>query len=156
MRKSIRCLAAMCAVSFVASGCASVSLTPEALDVEAKRFAPPERKANIYVTRTSPFAGAVLFQIYLNGRIAGSIAQDTYLLFEVEPGSHQLAVMTPESQHIVVVTAAANDSHFVEAIPRVGFMQARAELQPQTKEEGKRAVLQSKRAELLNLNPSQR
>ena len=146
-------LACMIVIVVASSGCANVALMPDTLDAEGKRFSPPADKANIYITRTSILGGAVLFQIYLNRELAGSIAPNTYLLLEVGPGNHQIAVITPESQHAAVVNAIRGENYFLDVVPKMGFMHAQAQLQALAQEEGKKAVQGAQRAELLLLKP---
>lgn len=135
-------------LAFVAAGgCASVSLLPEELDAKAKGFAPPPQKANIYVTRQVMLGGAHLFQIFLDGKLTGSIASGTFLLFEVEPGNHQVAVVGQESQHAVTLAVAAGENHFLDVSPLIGWIAPRAELVLLPAAEGKTVVAGAKRAE---------
>jgi Protein of unknown function (DUF2846) len=136
------------------SGCAAtVSLMPEALDAEAKRFTPPPDKANLYLTRTSNLGMAVLFQVHLDGKLAGAVAPGTYLLFDVEPGKHQISVLTQESQATLTINAASGANYFVNVEPKFGWQHARAGLEELTREDGQKAVREAKRAESLNLRP---
>lgn len=139
-------LAGVLAIVAVA-GCATVSLLPEELDAKAKGFAPPPQKANLYVTRQVALGGAYLFQIFLDGKLAGSIASGTYLLFEVEPGNRQVAVVGQESQHAVTVAVAAGENHFLDVSPLIGWIAPRAELVLLPASEGKTVVAGAKRAE---------
>lgn len=126
---------------------------PASLDTDAKRFSPPPDKANLYLTRTSSLGVAVLFQVYLDGKLAGSVAPDTYLLFEVEPGKHQVSVITEESQAALTVDAAPGGNYFVNVVPKFGWQHARAGLEELARDDGVKAVREAKRAEGLNLRP---
>jgi hypothetical protein len=134
-------------------GCATVPLMPERADVAAKRFSPTPHKANLYIIRPNRLAYAVLFQVYLNGKLAGSIATNTYLLFEVEPGKHQIVVVTGESQNAVTMDFRDGENYFIDVIPKFGLMHARAELKELSPEEGRKAVMETKRIESLMLSP---
>lgn len=112
-------------VLLATSGCASVALMPEPMDVEAKRY----------------------------GKLAGSLAPDTYLLVDVEPGKHQIAVLTQESQDGMTITASRGENYFVDLVPKFGWQYARAALKELTQAEGKKAVQNAKRAEGLSLRP---
>jgi hypothetical protein len=130
------------------SGCtATVSLMSEAAHAQAARFSPAPGKANVYVTRTSGLGNAVLFQVHFDGKLSGSIAPDTYLLFEVEPGTHQVAVLTQESQDAKVITVGQGQNFFVDVVPKFGWRYARAALEELTPEAGRKAVQSAKRAE---------
>lgn len=134
------------------SGCAAtVPVMPDSMDASAKQFSPPSGKANIYITRTSTLGFAVLFKVHLNGRLVGTIATDTYLLFEVEPKRHQVAVITQESQDALDIRAEAGKNYFIDVEPKWGWMYARAALNSLTEVEGKAAVKQAKRAKPLNI-----
>ncbi len=143
------------AVILMISGCmATVAMMPETLDVEAKRFSPPPDKANIYVVRTSSaVGGAVLIEVYLDGKIRGSVASGTYLLFEVDPGANQIAVITKENQDAVTLNTEAGKNYFVFAISQWGWWTARAGLLELNGEDGRKAVALSKRAQPLGLVP---
>ena len=143
------------AVILMISGCAAtVAMMPETLDVEAKRFSPPPDKANIYVVRPSYFAGsAVLIQVYLDGKILGSVAPGTYLLFEVDPGANKIEVITKENQDAVTLNTEAGENYFVFAVSQWGWWTARARLIELDEEDGRKAVEESKRAQPLGLVP---
>lgn len=131
-------------------GCAAtVPIMPDDLDASAEQFAPPADKANLYITRISDMGMAVLFQVRLDGELVGSIATDTYLLFEVEPGQHKVSVITPESQALHRVDAQPGNNYFVDVVPKMGWAAARAELVQLTDEEGRKAVVEAARAEPL-------
>jgi hypothetical protein len=135
------------------SGCATVPRMPERADVAAKRFSPPPHKANLYIIRPNRLAYAVLFQVYLNGKLAGSIATNTYFLFEVEPGKHQIVVVTGESHSVVTMDLRDGENYFIDVIPKFGLIHARAELKKLSPEEGRKAVMGTKRIEPLMLSP---
>ena len=145
-----------CSISVLAAGCASgpvvVALPQKAAmasseaDAEGKRFTPAAGRANIYVTRTS-FRGSLnRQQILLNGTAVGEIAWNTYLLLVVDPGTHEVTIVTPESRHSVTVRASNGENHFVSTVSRTGLVHARAELQVLTDSEGRQAVLATQRA----------
>ena len=147
-------LAGLIVVVLAIGGCAAtVPLMPQTLDEEAKRFAPSPEKTNIYLTRRSSLGMAVLFQVHLDGKLAGSIAPETYLLFEVEPGKHQIAVITQESQDAMTISAGRGENYFVDVVPKFGWRHARAALEELSQEEGRKAVQNAKRAEPLSVRP---
>jgi len=78
------------AVLTLMNACASVPVAPSEADVQLKNMTPPPGKALLYVYRDNLFAGsAVIFNIYIDGqRIDGSIAVNTFLVVELEPGEH--------------------------------------------------------------------
>lgn len=132
-------------------GCAAtVPIMPDHLDAAAEEFSPPAGKANLYITRTSTLGFAVLFQVHVDGELAGSIAADTYLLFEVDPGEHKISVTTQESQDLLRVNAQSGGNYFVDVVPKFGWLAARAALVQLSDEEGRAAVMKAARAEPLD------
>lgn len=86
-------------VALTLCGCAATTpMMPERADVAAKRFMPTPHKTNLYITRTSNLGFAILFKLYLDGELAGSIAPNTYLLFE--PGVSYHINFGPEKYDI--------------------------------------------------------
>jgi len=140
------------------AGCAGVPvplpqktlLAPDSADAEAKRFTPPEGRAHIYVSRTSIVGSRYRFGILLDGKPAGLVALNTFLLLEVSPGEHRIAATTPENEHVVAVDARSGANYFFEAASRMGIAYANAELRPLAEAEGRQAVLQTRRADNLS------
>ena len=92
-------------VTLLAGGCASVPMaTPEA-DAQGKSHTVAPGKSNIYVYRNETFGSAVEMTVMLNGKVAGTSGPQTYFLFEVEPGSHEVAAMS-ENTSIVLLAPA--------------------------------------------------
>ncbi len=143
------------ALVLMISGCvATVAMMPETLDVEAKRFSPPPNKANIYLVRKSYFGGSgVLIQVFLDGKILGSVASGTYILVDVDPGTNQIAVITKENQDAITLNTEAGGNYFVFAVSQWGWWTARARLIELDEEDGRKVVEESKRAQPLGLVP---
>jgi hypothetical protein len=109
-------------------------------------------KVNIYITGTDlSLAAGVELQISLNGKLAGSIAPNTFFLLEVEPGTHQVAVTTPWGRRTAIIDANPGENNFLRIVTRVAFPQSRLEIQMQAmaQGEGMKAVQDAKRAEVL-------
>ena len=145
------------AAALLLSGCAGVPvplpqktlLAPDSADAEAKRFMPPEGRAHIYISRTSIVGSRYRFGILLDGKPAGLIALNTFLLLEVSPGEHRIAATSPENEHVVAVDTRSGGNYFFEAVSRTGFAYANAELRPLAEAQGKQAILQTRRADNL-------
>ena len=147
-------LTACAATALLLAGCTvpivlpqKTPLAPAAADAEGKRFAPPAGMANIYVARTSIVGSRYRFGVLLDGKPAGLVALNTYLLLQVPPGEHRIGVTTPENQHSVAVDAHDGQNYFFEAVSRTGFAYANAELRSLADLEGRRAVLETQRAD---------
>jgi Protein of unknown function (DUF2846) len=160
-------------VAAVVAGCTSVSLRPrsiectlavvvapgascqpmprasQALDSEAKKFATVEGKANVYIVRPSIVGGRRVWDIQVDGKHAGLIAEHTYLLLVVEPGAHEVSVLTNENRHAITINATPGQNHFVEVVSRIGWTESRAELREVPREQGETAVRGSRLAEPL-------
>lgn len=155
MRKSMlpgmsawRFVAGVILVMFLAGCAATVDLAAPEEDLAAKSFVPGEGEANIYVTRKDQFTGsAVLFQLVVDQRVIGGIAPGTYHLVRVEPGHHTISVTTSENQSVEEVDAVAGRNYFFEVEPRMGWIAARAEVEPLSEEEGRAAIAENALAE---------
>jgi hypothetical protein len=122
-------------------------MTSEPLDAEGKQFVAVPGKANIYVYRGSGLGTAVLFEAILDGRVAGSLAPNTYLLLSVSPGQHMLIVKSDENSQQQKIVAEAGKQYFFKVSPDLGWIRARVLLQPADEQEGRRGVSGTKRAE---------
>jgi len=74
----------------IATGCASVSMGPEAIDAEAKLFAHTGKQAELYIYRNETLAGGIPFFVRLDGYMVGMTASKTYLHLSVPAGRHTL------------------------------------------------------------------
>lgn len=73
------------------TGCASVPTASPEFQQKALSFTPPPGMASVYVYRPYNFVGsAVAWSISLDFREFGSLALETYLFGNVEPGQHIL------------------------------------------------------------------
>ena len=135
------------------SGCAATTtMAPEAEDLAAKEFAPKEGEANIYVVRKGGFAGsAVALEVMLDGRTMGTLAPDTFLLIEVQPGPHIISCHTQENQEIGEVEALAGMNYFFELSPEMGWISARCSLEAIDQPTGSKLVLKASLAEDLQI-----
>jgi hypothetical protein len=121
-------------------------MTPESLDVEAKRFVVAQDRSNIYVVRTLGIAPLV-FQVSVDGRMIGSVAPGTYHLVSAPPGEHTVAAFSQENQEQVKLTTQAGKNYFVEVSRRMGWVSPRVSLTQVADEEGRKMVQESQRAE---------
>jgi hypothetical protein len=130
-------------------GCATAPMTSPTLDADAKTFAPAPGKANIYVYRDGRFTGsAVTYQAALDGRITGILAPNTFELLSVDPGSHTLSAVGEmrkvESQKF---DAEAGRNYFYDFYAEMGWWQPVLCFKAMSDDEGRKAILKSKRAE---------
>ena len=127
----------------LASGCASVQMAPAELDTAAKSYVVNPKKANIYVYRNEVMGAAIKMPVLLNGRAVGDTGSKTFLLLEVDPGSHTLTSKT-ENDSTIKLDAVAGRNYFVWQEVKMGLMMARSQLQLVDEATGKAGVAECK------------
>lgn len=129
----------------VISGCASVPMASIDEDAKAKTFAVREGKSNIYVYRNESFGGAIPLTVALDGKVAGQTGPQTYFLFEVDPGPHEVSSIAENTSTLRLDTAAGK-SYYVWQEVKMGMWMARSQLQQVDEATGKKGVAECKRA----------
>ena len=142
MFKQVLAASALAAV-VLASGCASVEMASPELDTSAKSYAVKPNKANIYVYRNEVMGAALKMPVALNGRMVGDTASKTFLLLEVDPGSHTIVSKT-ENDAVLKVDALAGRNYFVWQEVKMGMMVARSSLHLVDEATGKAGVAECK------------
>ena len=127
------------AIVVLASGCASVPMATTGQDQAAKTYAVKPQKANIYVYRNEQMGAAIKMPVLLNGRAVGDTGAKTFMLLEVDPGSHTIVSKT-ENDATVKVDATAGRNYFVWQEVKMGLMQARSQLHLVDEAQGKAGV----------------
>jgi len=127
------------AVVVLASGCASVQMAPESMDTSAKAYTVKPSKANIYVYRNEQMGAAIKMPVVLNGKLVGDTAAKTFILLEVDPGSHTLISKT-ENDSVIKLDAVAGRNYFVWQEVKMGMFAARSNLQLVDEATGKAGV----------------
>lgn len=135
----------MLLTSFV-TGCASVPMAGMGEDAKAKTFAVRADKSNIYVYRNEALGGAIPMTISLDGKVAGQTAQQTYFLFEVEPGPHEVGSIAENTTSLRLNTEAGK-AYFIWQEVKMGVWMARSQLQEVDAATGHKAVSECKRAQ---------
>jgi len=130
----------------VMSGCASVPMASLDDDAQGKLFAVKPDKSNIYVYRNEGFGGAITMTVSLDGKVAGQSGPQTYFLWEVAPGSHEIASHAEDVSKLTLTTEAGK-SYYVWQEVKMGFWMARSLLQQVDEETGRKGVLECKRAQ---------
>lgn len=131
--------------SFV-TGCASVPMASMDEDTKAKSFAVQTDKSNIYVYRNESIGGAIPMTVALDGKVAGQSAMQTYFLFEVGPGSHEVSSIA-ENTSTVKLDTEAGKAYFIWQEVKMGMWMARSQLQQVDEQTGRKGVAQCKRAQ---------
>lgn len=126
------------------SGCASVPMASMDEDAKAKSFVVQKDKSNIYVYRNESLGSAIPMTVALNGKVAGQSAAQTYFLFEVDPGAHEVSSIS-ENTSTVKLIAVAGKSYYVWQEVKMGMWMARSQLQEVDEQTGRKGVAECKR-----------
>ncbi len=121
------------------NGCVSVPMAPSEADARAKKFVVTPGMANIYVFRNESRGGAIAVEIHLNNQLAGKTGPDTYFLFTVDPGEHQIKSVA-ENTSTYTVNARAGENHFIWQKILWGASTFKTELVEVSNEEGRLGV----------------
>jgi hypothetical protein len=144
--RSLECtLAAVIAPS---TACQPMSRMSDAQDEEAKQFIPITDKARIYIVRPSVIGGRYVWTILIDGQPAGRIAEHTFLVLQLEPGSHEVAVQTGENRHALSIKLDGGEIGFLEVISKLGWVESTAELRLLQREQGEAFVRSNRRVQL--------
>ena len=127
------------------TGCATVPMAPADADSQGKNFAIKPDKSSIYVYRNESFGGAARMTVSLDGKVAGQSGPQTYFLWEVDPGPHEI-VSHAENVETLQITAEAGKAYYVWQEAKVGVWGARSRLHLMDERAGQKAVAECKLA----------
>jgi len=114
-------------------------------DSGAKQFLPAAGQANIYLYRNETLGGAVTMPVSLDGKVMGRTGPLTYFLWQVAPGRHEIASHT-ENTAKITIDAREGRNYYVWQEVKMGFFQPGSVLREMNEDEGRKGVLESKRA----------
>jgi hypothetical protein len=126
-------------------GCASVPMTSPEEDKVAKSFTVKKDKSSIYLYRNESFGGAILMTVTLDGKVAGQTGPETYYLWEVEPGEHEITSVT-ENTATLKITTEPGKAYYVWQEVKMGMFMARSLLHQVDEKAGREGVMECKRA----------
>lgn len=127
------------------AGCASVPMASQDADASAKTFQPRPGMANIYLYRNETFGAAVAMTVSLDGKVMGRTGPQTYFLWEVAPGRHEIASHT-ENTSKLTIDVQAGRNYYVWQEVKMGMFQPGSLLQEMSEVEGRKGVMECKRA----------
>jgi len=131
-------------VIFSSLGCAaSVPMATKEQDIAAKKFTSPASGSRIYLFRDETFGYAISMPVVLDGKVVGGTAAQTYFMWNVTPGQHQIQSLT-ENISAVTLDTSAGKTYFVWQEVKMGFAQARSDLQVVDEVRGRKSVAQCK------------
>jgi hypothetical protein len=129
----------------VLAGCAAVPMASLQDDASAKQFAAKKGSANIYLYRNETFGAAVAMTVSLDGKVMGRTGPQTYFLWEVAPGKHEIASHTENTARLTI-EAKDGQNHYVWQEVKMGMWQPGSQLLEVGDEQGRKGVLECKRA----------
>lgn len=142
----MRILLVLCALlTSLLSGCASVPMASLESDTGAKQFQVKKGYSNIYLYRNENFGAAIAMTVSLDGKVAGKTGPKTYFLWEVAPGQHEIVSHT-ENTAKITIDAKEGGNHYVWQEVKMGMWQPGSQLHEVSEEEGRKGVLECKRA----------
>ncbi|MDB5811751.1 MAG: hypothetical protein JWN94_3873 [Betaproteobacteria bacterium] len=140
-RRRFACLLALVVLLVpVFSGCTSIPRESADDDVHAKRFSTRPDKANIYLYRDELLGFAIAMTVAINGRKAGQTVGQTFLRWEVDPGTHEIASYT-EDIATLKLNAEAGKSYYVWQEVKLGFWSAQSMLHEVDESQGRQGVV---------------
>ncbi|MCW8949323.1 MAG: DUF2846 domain-containing protein [Sedimenticola sp.] len=128
------------------TGCASVPMASIEKDTQAKQYITESNKANIYLYRNESFGAAIAMPVSLDGMVAGKTGAQTYFLWSVEPGEHEVTSLT-ENTAKIKINAVEGKNHFIWQEVKMGMWTARSQLHEVSEEIGKKGVGECKLAD---------
>lgn len=124
-----------------ATACGSVASAPPELMATAKSFTPTPGKSRIYVYRPSRFVGSMArLKVAIDSQVVGKAASGTFLMVEVDPGSHRVSGLSSESDRGVELEALPDSCYFFKLWPKMGLVSAQSGLELMDPAEGRKAV----------------
>jgi len=115
-------------------------------DLDAKSFSVSENSSRIYIYRNEQMGGAIPMTLALDGKTLGQTGPHTYFMVDVQPGEHTISSYT-ENVATLKLNAKAGQAHYVWQEVKMGMWAARSALQEVDEKEGRKSVLECKRAE---------
>jgi hypothetical protein len=119
------------------SGCTSISLGSAQDDLRAKSAAVRPGKSQIYVYRHESLGFAVPITLKLDGRASGRTVAQTYVMWEVDPGLHEITSHAEDSS-AVSLTAEPGKAYFIWQEVKVGVWKARSSLHQVDEQTGRK------------------
>jgi hypothetical protein len=125
--------------------CGNVASAPPETMVEAKSFAPAAGKSRIYVYRPSRmFGSGARLKVAIDSQFVGKTASGTFLMVEVDPGSHRVSGLSSESDRGIAFEALPDSCYFFKIWPKMGFMSAQSGVELVDPIEGRHEIEKSR------------
>ena len=125
------------------AGCGSIPMGSAEDDVRAKSFAVNPKKVVIYVYRRESLGFAVPMTVKLDGREVGRTVGQTYFMWEVDPGPHEIASYAEDAVTVKLNTEPGK-YYYVWQEVKIGVWMARSLLHEVDEETGRQGVTECK------------
>lgn len=125
--------------SFLVTGCASVTMAPQADSAKAKQFAAPgANNAGLYVYRNSFVGKALKKDIFIDGNCLGESAPDVFLYTEVAGGKTlKISTESEFSPNELTLSVDSGKNYFVRQYIKMGVLVGGAGVELVTEQQGK-------------------
>jgi hypothetical protein len=123
----------------VLAGCGTIPMGSTEEDIRAKSFAVNGEKAVIYVYRRESLGFAVPMIVKLDGREAGQTVGQTYFMWEVDPGPHEITSYAEDMVSVKLKTEPGK-YYYVWQEVKIGVWMARSLLHEVDEETGRQGV----------------
>ncbi|MYN41575.1 DUF2846 domain-containing protein [Duganella sp. FT109W] len=127
------------AMSFLVTGCASVTMAPQADSAKAKQFAAPgANNAGLYVYRNSFVGKALKKDIFIDGNCLGESAPDVFFYTEVAGGKTlKISTESEFSPNELTLSVDSGKNYFVRQYIKMGVLIGGAGVELVTEQQGK-------------------
>lgn len=127
------------AMSFLVTGCASVTMAPQADSAKAKQFAAPgANNAGLYVYRNSFVGKALKKDIFIDGNCLGESAPDVFFYTEVAGGKTlKISTESEFSPNDLTLSVDSGKNYFVRQYIKMGVLVGGAGVELVTEQQGK-------------------
>lgn len=134
------------AVSVLLTGCFSVPVQygSDEADAVAKNFDTKPGVGKVYAFRDEIFGKAYGLTLYIDDKLIGDFAAQTYSVFELPAGSYDFMSRTPEAISNINLEVLPNTISYVWLEMKMGWMYPRVKLQEVDAKRGQEGVKDSK------------
>lgn len=133
-------------VSLLLAGCFTVPVQygSDDADAVAKQFDTKPGVGKVYAFRDELFGKAYGLTLYIDDKLIGDFAAQTYTVFELPAGNYEFMSRTPEAISNINVEVHPNTNSYVWLEMKMGWMYPRVKLQEVDAERGQEGVRGSK------------
>jgi hypothetical protein len=122
-------------------------------DARAKSFSVRPDKANVYVFRHESIGFAIPMTVAFDGLLAGQTVAQTYLMWEVEPGLHEITSYAEDISSVKLNTEPGKVYYIWQEV-KIGLWKARSLLRQVDEQTGRKWVTECKLGKSEYLAPS--